>query len=157
MARGPMPVNILLVADDPSDIALTRRALERAKLQNRVWIVQDGEAALAFLRGEGAHRGVPRPDLVLLDLTLPTLDAGDVLRRIREEPRWQRLPVVVLTPSDVDQEQLAALAADGFLSKPVDFPRLGDVIREIAGLGWAIVKLPGSASAGAAPRGASRR
>ena len=140
MVRGPTPINILLVEDDPSDVELTRRALQRAKLQNRVWIVADGVDALAFLRREGPHRGVPRPDLVLLDLKLPNLDGRDVLMRIREEPRWQALPVVVLTASDAEHEQLAALAADGFLTKPVDFVRLEAVIRGIAGLGWAIVK-----------------
>src|SRR6266480_118977 len=141
MVRGPTPINILLVEDDPSDVELTRRALQRAKLQNRVArVVADGVEALAFLRREGPHRGVPRPDLVLLDLNLPNLDGRDVLMRIREEPRWQRLPVVVLTASDAEHEQLAALAADGFLTKPVDFARLEAVIRRIAGLGWAIVR-----------------
>src|SRR2546422_10955114 len=139
MVRGPTPINILLVEDDPSDVELTRRALQRAKLQNRVWIVGDVDV-LAFLRREGPHRGVPRPDLVLLDLKLPTLDGRDVLMRIREEPRWHALPVAVLTASDAEHEQLAALAADGFLTKPVDFARLEAVIRRIAGLGWAIVK-----------------
>src|SRR5205814_2236525 len=140
LVRGPTPINILLVEDDPSDVELTRRALQRAKLQNRVWIVGDGVEALAFLRREAPHRGVPRPDLVLLDLKLPNLDGRDVLKRICEEPRWQRLPVVVLTASDAEHEQLAALAADGFLTKPVAFARLEAVIRRIAGLGWAIVR-----------------
>ena len=140
MVRGPTPSNILLVEDDPNDVELTRRALRRAKLQNRLWIVTDGEQALAFLRREGQHRGVPRPDLMLLDLRLPHLDGRDVLLRIREEPRWRRLSVIVLTASDAEHEQLATLAADAFLTKPVDFGRLEEAIRGIAGLGWAIVK-----------------
>ncbi len=140
MVRGPTPSNILLVEDDLNDVELTRRALQRAKLQNRLWIVTDGEQALAFLRREGQHRGVPRPDLLLLDLRLPLLDGRDVLLRIREEPRWRRLSVIVLTASDAEHEQLATLAADGFLTKPVDFARLEEAIRGIAGLGWAIVK-----------------
>ena len=140
MVRGPTPSNILLVEDDPNDVELTRRALQRAKLQNRLWIVTDGEQALAFLRREGQHRGVPRPDLLLLDLRLPLLDGRDVLLRIREEPRWRRLSVIVLTASDAEHEQIATLAADGFLTKPVDFARLEEAIRGIAGLGWAIVK-----------------
>ena len=144
MVRGPTPSNILLVEDDPNDVELTRRALQRAKLQNRLWIVTDGEQALAFLRREGQHRGVPRPDLLLLDLRLPLLDGRDVLLRIREEPRWRRLSVIVLTASDAEHDQLAALAADGFLTKPVDFARLEEVIRGIAGLGWAIVKTAGA-------------
>src|SRR5439155_21629732 len=106
MVRDPAPIYILRVEDDPSDVELTRRALRRAKLQNRVWVVADGVEALAVLRREGPHRGVPRPDLVLLDLKLPNLDGRDVLMRIREEPRWQRLPVVVLTGSDAEHEQL---------------------------------------------------
>src|SRR2546429_5814412 len=110
MVRGPTPINILLVEDDPSDVDLTRRALQRAKLQNRVWIVADGVEALAFLRREGPHRGVPRPDLVLLDLKLPNLAGRDVMMRIREEPRWQALPVVGLNSSDATHDQLAELA-----------------------------------------------
>src|SRR3989442_13226176 len=140
MVRGPTPINIRLVEDDPSDVELTRRALQRAKLQNRVWIVGDGVEALAFLRREGPHRGVPRPDLVLLDLRLPTLDGRDVLMRIREEPRWQALPVVVLTASDAEHEQLAAPAAAGFLAKPGDFVRLEAGIRGVAGVGGAVVR-----------------
>src|SRR5437868_3559595 len=87
MVRGPTPINILLVEDDPADVELTRRGLGRAKVQNRLWVVADGVEALAFLRRDGPHQGVPRPDLVLLDLKLPHLDGRDVLLRIREEPR----------------------------------------------------------------------
>src|SRR2546428_7629952 len=140
MVRGPTPINIRRVEADPADVELTRRGLGRGKVQNRLWVVGDGLDALAFLRREGPHHGVPRPDLVLLDLKLPHLDGRDVLLRIREEPRWHELPVVVLTGSDAEHEQLATLAADGFLTKPVDFVRLEAVIRGIAGLGWAIVK-----------------
>src|SRR2546423_11957028 len=131
MVRGPTPINILLVEDDPSDVELTRRALQRAKLQNRVWMVGDGVEALAFLRREGPHRGVPRPDLVLLDLLLPNLDGRDVLMRIREEPRWQALPGGVLTPSDADHEQLAALVADGVLTTPAHFVPLEAAARAV--------------------------
>ena len=141
MPRGPAPINILLVEDDLNDVELTRRALTRAKVQNRVWVVTNGADALAFLRREGSHEGVPRPDLVLLDLHLHSLDGRDVLLRIREDPRWHVLPVVVLTASEAEREQLATLAADAFLTKPVEFVRLGEAIRAIAGLGWAIVKV----------------
>lgn len=144
--RGPTPINILLVEDDLADVELTRRALARAKVQNRIWVVNDGGDALAFLRREGPHAGVPRPDLVLLDLKLPTLDGRDVLLRLREEPRWRGLPVVVLTSSDGEHERLASLAADAYLTKPVDFTRLGEAIRSIGGLGWAIVRVPATAA-----------
>src|SRR5207302_8442059 len=130
----------LLAEDDPSGEDLTRRAVHRAKMQKHVWHVEHGVEALGFLRREGPDRSVPRPDLLLLDLKLHNLDGRDVLMRIREEPQWQGLLVVVLTASDAEHEQLAALAADGFLTKPVDFARLEAVIRRIAGLGWAIVR-----------------
>ena len=141
MVTAANAVNILLFEDSPDDAALTVRALKRAKLLNRVWTVQDGLAALAFLRGEAPYQDAPRPDLVLLDLNLPKLDGRDVLLRMREDARLQRVPVVVLTASDQEHERLAAIGADAFLTKPVDFERLGWVVRVIAGLGWAIVKL----------------
>jgi len=141
MGDAANPINILLVEDSPDDAALTLRALRRAKLQNHVWAVQDGLEALAFLRGEPPHQGASRPDLVLLDLNLPKLDGRDVLLRIREDTRLHTLPVVVLTASDQEHERLVAIGADAFLTKPVDFERLGWVVRVIANFGWAIVKV----------------
>jgi len=143
MADTSRPINILFVEDNPDDAELTLRALQRAKVQNRVWTVSDGVDALAFLRGQPPHQDAPRPDLVLLDLNLPGLDGRDVLLRIREDPELRGLAVVVLTASDEEQEHLAALAADAFLTKPVDLERLGWLVRIMANLGWAIVKTGG--------------
>ena len=137
------PINILLVEDNADDAELTLRALARAKVRNQVWTVTDGVDAVAFLRGEPPHHDVPRPDLVLLDLNLPRLDGRDVLLRIREDPRLRDVAVVVLTASDQEQEHLAALAADAFLTKPVDLERLGWLVRVMANLGWTIVKTEG--------------
>src|SRR3989442_15330258 len=100
MVRGPAPINMLLFEDAPNDVELTRRGLQRAKLQNRVWVVGDGAEALAFLRREGPHRGAPRPELFLLDLKLPGLDDRDIPKRIRDAPREQGLPTVALRGSD---------------------------------------------------------
>jgi two-component system, chemotaxis family, response regulator Rcp1 len=141
MATSPRAINILLVEDNRDDVELTLRALQQAKLQNHVWTVGDGVAALAFLRGQAPYEQVPQPDLVLLDLNLPKLDGRDVLLRIREDPVLRAIPVVVLTASDEGQEHLAALAADAFLTKPVDFEGLGRLVRLMASLGWAIVRL----------------
>src|SRR5256714_14869900 len=115
MVRGPTPINILLVEDDPSDVELTRRALQRAKLQNRGWIVGDGVDPLAFLRREGPHRGVPRADPVLLELQLPKLGGRGVLMRLREEARGHALPLVGLTATDAPHQQAAARAVEGVL------------------------------------------
>jgi CheY-like chemotaxis protein len=134
------PINILLIEDREDDIALTLRALARAKIKNRVWVARDGTTGLELLRRQLADIESARPDLVLLDLNLPQLDGRDVLLRIREDTALESIPVVVLTASDGEQERLAALAADAFLTKPVDFERLGRVVRVITHLGWAIVK-----------------
>ena len=134
------PINILLIEDREDDIALTLRALARAKIKNRVWVARDGTSGLELLRRQIAADESARPDLVLLDLNLPQLDGRDVLLRIREDAALRAIPVVVLTASEGEQERLATLAADAFLTKPVDFERLGRVVRVITDLGWAIVK-----------------
>jgi len=130
-----------MVEDSEEDIELTLRGLERAKLQNRIWTVRDGVQALAFLRREAPYQDAPRPDLILLDLNLPKLDGREALARMREDPRLRELPVVVLTASDSEQERSTVRAADAFMTKPVDFQQLANLVRMIAGLGWSIVKL----------------
>ena len=141
MSGASSPITILMVEDSEEDIELTLRGLERAKLQNRIWTVRDGVQALAFLRREAPYQDAPRPDLILLDLNLPKLDGREVLARMREDPRLRELPVVVLTASDSEQERSTVRAADAFMTKPVDFQQLANLVRMIAGLGWSIVKL----------------
>ena len=141
MSGASTPITIFMVEDSEEDIELTLRGLERAKLQNRIWTVRDGVQALAFLRREAPYQDAPRPDLILLDLNLPKLDGREVLARMREDPRLRELPVVVLTASDSEQERSTVRAADAFMTKPVDFQQLANLVRMIAGLGWSIVKL----------------
>ena len=141
MSGASTPITILMVEDSEEDIELTLRGLERAKLQNRIWTVRDGVQALAFLRREAPYQDAPRPDLILLDLNLPKLDGREVLARMREDPRLRELPVVVLTASDSEQERSTVRAADAFMTMPVDFQQLANLVRMIAGLGWSIVKL----------------
>ena len=141
MSGASTPITILMVEDSEEDIELTLRGLERAKLQNRIWTVRDGVQALAFLRREVPYQDAPRPDLILLDLNLPKLDGREVLARMREDPRLRELPVVVLTASDSEQERSTVRAADAFMTKPVDFQQVANLVRMIAGLGWSIVKL----------------
>src|SRR5207248_11570255 len=94
--RGPTPINILLVEDDPADVELTRRGLGRGKVQNRLWVVGEGLDALAFLRREGPHPGVRPPPPWFLGLKLRHLAGRGVTLRIRAAPAWAGLPGVAL-------------------------------------------------------------
>jgi two-component system, response regulator len=134
---------ILLVEDNESDVDLTRRALARNRIANELKVVNDGQAALDFLFGEGPHAGRDTgelPALVLLDLKLPKLDGIEVLGRLRADPRTRRLPVVILTSSK-EQDDLAAGydgGANSYIRKPVDFHAFVEAIRQI-GLYWLVL------------------
>jgi two-component system, cell cycle response regulator len=136
------PIDILLVEDEPTDIELTKLALRRGKVQNRLWIVTDGVEALAFLRREPPYAAVSLPDVVLLDLNLPSKDGRQVLREIREDPELRDIPVVILTATNGEHAELEPLHPDAFLTKPVDFDRLAHAVGSVASLGFTIVKLP---------------
>jgi two-component system response regulator len=107
-------------------------------------VVQDGEAALQCLRREGKYAQCTKPDLMLLDLNLPRKDGLEVLREIKRDEELQRIPVVVLTISQDEQDVLKAydLHANCFITKPVDFERFIEVVRSIEGFWLTIVKLP---------------
>jgi len=136
------PIDILLVEDEPADVALAELALRRAKLQNRLWVVTDGEEALAFLRREPPFAAVSPPDVVLLDLKLPRKDGRQVLREMRQDRELGDIPVVILTATNSEHTELAPLHPDAFLTKPVDFDRLAHAVGSVASLGFTIVKLP---------------
>ncbi|WP_029896717.1 response regulator [Desulfohalovibrio reitneri] len=138
------PIRVLLVEDNPDDIELTTEALQESKLKVDLEVVQDGEAALQCLRREGKYAGCGKPDLMLLDLNLPRKDGLEVLREIKRDEELQRIPVVVLTISQDEQDVLKAydLHANCFITKPVDFERFIEVVRSIEGFWLTIVKLP---------------
>ena len=123
---GLRPVEILLVEDSPTDALLAKEALEYSKVANNLHTVTDGVEALAFLRREGQHTGVPRPDLILLDLNLPKKDGREVLAEIKNDERLKRIPVVVLTTSKSEADVLTAygLHANCYIVKPVDFEQV---------------------------------
>lgn len=134
---------ILLVEDNPDDQLLTRSALERSRLANDIIVVEDGAVALDFLlcAGKFAGRDPERlPQLVLLDLKLPKVDGIEVLRRLRENPRTRRLPVVVLTSSKAEADLVAAYdgGCNSYVRKPVDFTDFSEVARQL-GLYWLLV------------------
>jgi two-component system response regulator len=134
------PIDVLLVEDDEGDVLMTREALAEGKILNRLHVVGDGVEALGFLRAEG---GV-RPDLILLDLNLPKVDGRTVLEEIKADERLRRIPVVVLTTSEAEEDILRSydLHANAYVSKPVDFEQFVRVIRQIDDFFISVVRLP---------------
>lgn len=133
---------ILLVEDNTSDIDLTVRALERARIGNEMVVVKDGREALDYLWGEGAYAGrdiSDGPAVTLLDLKLPKMPGLEVLRRIRADARTRRLPVVILTSSKEEQDLAAGydLGANSYIRKPVDFKQFSEAIEQL-GLYWLV-------------------
>ena len=137
-------VDVLLVEDDPGDILMTREAFQQHKIQNKLHVVTDGEQALQFLRQTGEYENAPRPGLVLLDLNLPRRSGHEVLAELKEDPELRVIPVVILTTSQAEEDILRSysLHANAYVSKPVDFERFMDVIRQIDSFFVTVVKLP---------------
>ena len=137
-------IEVLLVEDDPGDVLMTREAFEDYKLSNQLHVVNDGAEAMEFLRQEGAHIDAPRPDLVLLDLNLPRMDGREVLQAIKSDPELANIPVVVLTTSEAKEDVLRSysLHANAYVTKPVDFDRFIQVVRQIDDFFVTVVRLP---------------
>jgi two-component system response regulator len=134
---------ILLVEDNPDDEALTMRALRKNHILNQVVVAHDGVEALEWLFGEGAYAGrdaAVQPQVVLLDLNMPRLSGLQVLERLRQDPRTQLTPVVVLTSSKEDDDLVKsyALGANSYVRKPVDFAEFIDAVRQL-GVYWLLV------------------
>lgn len=132
-APAGVPIEILLVEDDPGDVLITREAFADHKVSNRLTVCTDGVDALRFLRREGVHAAAARPDIILLDLNLPGVDGRAVLAAIHADPELNDIPVVVLTGSTTEEDFLRshALRVDSYISKPVDFASLMHVVRRI--------------------------
>ncbi len=139
-----IPVEILLVEDNPGDVRLTVEALNESKIFNNLHIVEDGIEALAFLRKEDKYERKPRPDLILLDLNLPKKDGREVLEEIKKEDPLKRIPVVILTTSSADEDIIKSyeLYANCFITKPVDIEQFIKVVKSIGNFWFSIVKLP---------------
>ncbi|MBV8087259.1 MAG: response regulator [Chloroflexi bacterium] len=148
ISNGAEAIDILLVEDSPSDVDLTREALEDAKVRNTLHVAQDGVEALEFLRRTGRHAGAPRPDLILLDLNLPKKDGREVLADIKADPELKSIPVVILTTSEAEQDILRtySLHANCYITKPVDLEQFITVVRSIENFWLVVVKLPPAAT-----------
>jgi CheY-like chemotaxis protein len=138
------PIDVLLVEDDAGDVLLIREAFEHNKVHNTLAVVSDGVEAIAYLRRQGAHANAPRPDLVLLDLNLPRKDGREVLAEVKDDPELRAIPVVVLTTSQAEEDVLRSydLHANAYVTKPVDFDRFIEVVRQIDEFFVSVVKLP---------------
>ncbi len=140
----PVPIAVLLVEDDPGDVLLIREAFEHNKVHNDLSVAGDGVEALAFLRREGEYADAQRPDLILLDLNLPRKDGREVLSVVKEDEDLRSIPVVVLTTSEAEEDIVKSynLHAIAYVSKPVDFDRFIEVVRQIDEFFVSVVKLP---------------
>lgn len=138
------PIEILLVEDNPGDVRLTRESLHDAKVCNNMAVASDGVEAMACLRREGQYANATRPDLILLDLNLPRMNGFEVLDAIKEDPDLKRIPVVVLTTSQAEQDIIRSydLYANAYVNKPVDLEQFIKVIKSIEDFWLEIVKLP---------------
>lgn len=137
-------IEILLVEDNPADVRLTIEALKEGDVENRLHVAVDGVDALAFLRREGGHARAPRPDLVLLDLNIPKKDGCEVLAEMKADPELRKIPVVVLTTSEAEEDVIRTyeLHANCYITKPVELDRFIHVVRAIDEFWLTLVKLP---------------
>ncbi len=142
---GARPIEILLVEDSPSDAELALEALRAVKVGNHVSVIEDGAAALQFLRREAAYAGAPRPDLVLLDLHLPRKDGHEVLAEMKADGNLRAIPVVILTTFGIPEDVLHAykLNANCYIRKPVDVDQFLEVVKAIEAFWLYVVCLPG--------------
>ena len=134
---------ILLVEDNPDDVLLTQRALQKNHILNELVVAEDGVEALDYLFGQGAHAGRDlrdQPQVILLDIKLPRLDGIEVLRRIRANESTRLLPVVILTSSREERDRLEtySLGANSYIRKPVDFEQFMEAVRQL-GLYWLVL------------------
>lgn len=133
MEKNIRPVNVLLVEDNPGDVRLTQEAFKEAKILIKLDVAMDGAEAIKFLRKEDKYSDALTPDLILLDLNLPKKDGREVLKEIKTDALLKRIPVVVLTTSNAEQDIMKSynLHVNCYINKPVDFEKFFDIIQKI--------------------------
>lgn len=133
-------VEILLVEDNPNDLKLTLRALEKPRIANHIEVARDGAVALDFIFGTGHYEGRDienHPRLILLDLKLPKVDGLEVLQRVKMEPKLKRVPVVILSSSHEERDIVASydLGVNSYVVKPVDYGEFAETVQRV-GIYW---------------------
>lgn len=136
-------VDILLVEDHLPDIVFTKKAFERGNYNSKLHIVRDGEEAIAFLRKENCYKDAVRPDLILLDINLPKASGYEVLELIKKDPNLMTIPVIMLTSSGADQDidKSYSLYANSYLIKPDSLSKFVEMINQLEGFWFKLVKL----------------
>lgn len=137
-------VEILMAEDDEGDALMTKEALAEAKVANRLHLVSDGEQAIEFLQKKGSYINSPTPDMILLDLNMPRMNGYEVLDWVKNHQTFKRIPVVILTTSDSEQDVIKSYdnRANCFITKPVDLKQFMKVVQYIDEFWMGIVRLP---------------
>ncbi len=148
MNRDAKSITILLADDDPDDRMLAREAFDESRLRNTLEMVEDGEELMDYLHNRGKYSGAaarPKPSLILLDLNMPRMDGREALKEIKSSPDLRRIPIVVLTTSKADEDILRTydLGVNSFITKPVTFDSLVEVLVALGKYWFEIVELPG--------------
>ncbi len=138
------PIIILMVEDNPTDVLIAKEGLFSAKMLNSLHVADDGIDAMDFLHQRGKYAGVPRPDLILLDLNMPRKNGHEVLSEIKGDPAFKNIPVVILTTSKSEEDinRAYGLHANCYISKPVDFDEFTKVVRTIQDFWFSVATLP---------------
>jgi len=144
MKQKGIPIEILLVEDNPGDVLLTREAFREGKISNNLEVVVDGEQAMAYLRRQGPYVNALRPDVILLDLNLPRKDGREVLAELKSDDELKYIPVVILTTSRSEEDVMESygLHANCYIVKPVEYAPFLEVIRSFESFWLSVVRLP---------------
>lgn len=144
MLKMSRPVEILLVDDNPADVALSKEAFQDGKLCNNLSVVNDGVEAMEFLRKTGQYASAPTPDFILLDLNMPRKDGREVLAEIKADDKLKCIPVVIMTTSNDEKDVFESyrLHANCYVTKPVKFTELVEIVRTLQDFWFSIVTLP---------------
>ncbi|MDH3445310.1 MAG: response regulator [Deltaproteobacteria bacterium] len=137
-------LEILLVDDNEDDITIFREALRKNPFVDLVGTAQDGEEAMAYLRHDAGYENARVPDLILLDINMPRKNGFEVLKEIKEEPKFKYLPVIMFTTSEREEDIVRSYGAGAcsFISKPVDFTDLEKLIDELKSYWTTVSRIP---------------
>ena len=138
------PIDILLVEDNPGDVRLTEEAFKEGRIENTLYVVNDGVEALDFVHQRGDYAEAPRPDMILLDLNLPRKNGDEVLEELKGDDDLKCIPVVILTSSTAEEDIVKSydLYANAYLTKPVDPDAFIEAVRSFEQFWFTVVRLP---------------